>query len=158
MDLIVRGVMAGVLGTVAMDCLNHLFARFGMLTKVDVGAIGKMSSGWVHGRFFYAHPGEMKPVAHELLLGYFTHYAIGLGLAIPFVYGWDLLFGGPASPLWALIYGIATTVASLFIVFPMMGLGACGKRSPDGMRGPLSSLANHFFFGLGMALAMIISP
>jgi hypothetical protein len=30
MDLIVTGVAAGVLGTLAMDCLNHLFARIGM--------------------------------------------------------------------------------------------------------------------------------
>jgi len=73
------------------------------------------------------------------------------------VLGWDLLVGGPASPVWALVYGVATTVASYFFVFPSMGLGAFGRRSPDGIRAPLSSLANHFFFGVGMAVAVALA-
>ena len=112
MDLIVTGVVAGVLGTLVMDSLNHLFARTGMLSKIDVGMIGRMSAGWARGRFRYRHPGEMEQVANEMLYGYITHYTIGVGLAVIYVLGWDLLVGGPASPVWALAYGVATTVAS----------------------------------------------
>ena len=154
MDLVVTGVVAGVLGTLAMDSLNHLFARAGLLLRIDVRMIGRMSAGWVHGHFCYRHPGEMKQVANEMLIGYLTHYAIGVGLAIPFVLGWGLFIGGPASPVWALAFGVATTVASVFFVYPSMGLGAFGRRSPEGIRAPLSSLANHFFFGVGMAVAV----
>ena len=154
MDLIVTGVVAGVLGTLAMDSLNHLFARTGLLLKIDVGLIGRMSAGWVRGRFCYSHPGEMEQVANETFYGYITHYAIGVGLAIPFLLGWDLLVGGLASPIWTLVYGVATTVASVFFVYPSMGLGVFGRRSPEGIRAPLSSLANHFFFGVGMAVAV----
>lgn len=143
MDLAVEGVVVGVLGTLAMDTLNHVFARAGLLLRIDMRMIGRMSAGWVRGRFRYGDPGEMRPVAHEALLGYLTHYAIGLGLAIPFVFGWDLLVGGPASPFWTLVFGIATTAASVFFVYPCMGLGVFGRRSPDGIRAPLSSLANH---------------
>ena len=157
MDLIVAGVGAGVLGTVVMDALNHLFARTGMLSKIEVGMIGRMSAGWARGRFRYGHPGEMQQVANEVLYGYVTHYAIGVGLSVPYVLGWDLLIGGPASPVWALAYGVATTVASWFYVYPSMGLGVCGRRSPDGLRAPLSSLANHLFFGLGMAAAVALA-
>jgi hypothetical protein len=154
MGLVVTGVLAGVLGTLAMDSLNHLFARTGLLLKIDVGMIGNLSAGWVHGRCCYRHPGEMKPVANEKLLGFLTHYSIGVGFAIPFVLGWSFLVGGPASPVWALVYGVATTVASVFFVYPSMGLGVFGRRSPDGIKAPLSSLANHFFFGVGMAVAV----
>lgn len=156
MDLIVTGVLVGVLGTIAMDLLNHLFARFGVIIKIDVGTIGRMSAGWARGRFRYRHPGELAPVSNETLLGYITHYAIGVGLAIPFVFGWDLLVGGPLSPVWALVYGIATTVASVFFVYPSLGLGVFGLRSPDGIKAPLSSLANHLFFGVGMAVAVLV--
>ncbi|MBT7912581.1 DUF2938 family protein, partial [Candidatus Bathyarchaeota archaeon] len=83
-------------------------------------------------------------------------YTIGLGLAIPFILGWDLLVGGLASPAWTLVYGIATTVASVFFVYPSMGLGVFGRLSPDGIKAPLSSLANHFFFGVGMAVAVAL--
>jgi uncharacterized membrane protein YeaQ/YmgE (transglycosylase-associated protein family) len=156
MDIVVTGVFAGVLGTLVMDSLNHLVSRTGMLLKIDVGMIGRMSAGWARGRFRYSHPGEMEQVANELFYGYITHYTIGVGLAVTYMLGWDLLVGGPASPAWALVYGVATTVASLFIVLPSMGLGVLGRRSPEGIRSPLSSLANHLFYGVGIAVAVAI--
>jgi Protein of unknown function (DUF2938) len=156
MDLIVTGVVAGVLGTLVMDSLNHLFARTGMLLKIDMRMIGRMSAGWAHGRFLYRSPSEMEQVANEKLYGYITHYTIGVGLAGTYVLGWDILVGGPVSPVWALVYGVATTVASHFFVLPSMGLGVFGRRSPEGIRSPLSSLANHLFFGVGMAVAVAL--
>jgi hypothetical protein len=156
MYLVVTGVVAGVLGTLAMDSLNHLFARAGMITKIDVGGIGRMAVGWTHGRFFYGHPSEMEQAANETLWGYVTHHAIGLGFAIPFVLGWDLLVGGSVSPVWALAYGVATTVASWFLVYPAMGFGMCGRKSPDGIKAPLSSLANHLFYGVGLAVGVAL--
>ena len=156
MDLIVTGVIAGVLGTLTMDLLNHLFSRIGVLLRIDVGMIGRMSAGWARGRFCYRNPGEMEQVANESPIGYITHYGIGVGLAVPFVLGWALLVEGPVSPAWALCYGVATTVASWFFVFPSMGFGVFGRRSPEGIRAPLSSLANHLFFGIGMAIAVAI--
>ena len=156
MDLMLTAVVAGVFGTIMMDILNHLFARAGIVLKIDLSMIGRMSTGWVHGRFLYRHPCEMQQVAYEKLYGYITHYAIGVGLTIPFVLGWDLFIGGAVSPVWALVYGVATTVASVFFVYPSMGLGVFGWRSPEGIKAPLSSLANHFFFGLGMAVSVAI--
>ena len=156
MDLVVTGVVAGVLGTLVMDLLNLLFARTGMLSKIDVGMIGRMAVGWSRGRFRYGHPSEMEQVANEMLYGYVTHYTIGVGLAVPYVFGWALLVGGPASPVWALAYGVATTVASWFFVYPSMGLGVFGRRSPEGIRAPLSSLANHLFYGVGLAVGVAL--
>ena len=157
MDLVVKGVVAGVLGTLVMDSVNHLFARTGMLLRIDMRMIGRMSVGWAHGRFRYGSPGEMEHVANEKLYGYITHYTIGVGLAVTYLLSWDLLVGGPASPAWALVYGVATTVASHFFVFPSMGLGVFGRRSPEGIRSPLSSLANHLFYGAGIALAVALA-
>jgi len=156
MDLIVVGVVAGVVGTLAMDLLNLLFARTGTISKIDVGMIGRMAVGWVRGRFRYGHPSEMKQVANEMLYGYVTHYTIGVSLALPYVLGWDLLVGGPAAPTWAVAYGAATTVASYFLVFPSMGFGLLGRRSPEGIRAPLSSLANHLFYGVGLAAGIAV--
>jgi uncharacterized membrane protein YeaQ/YmgE (transglycosylase-associated protein family) len=157
MDLIVTGVVAGVLGTLVMDSGNRLFARTGMLSKIEVGMIGRMAVGWARGRFRYGHPSEMEQAANEMLYGYITHYIIGVGLAVPYVFGWALLVGGPVSPVWAIAYGIATTVAPYFFVFPSMGLGVFGRRSPEGIRAPLSSLANHLFYGVGMAVAVALA-
>lgn len=156
MNLVVAGVLAGVTGTVVMDLGNLLFARAGMISKIDVRLIGRMAAGWARGRFRYEHPGEMKKVANEMLCGYLPHYAIGVGLAAQLVFGWDLILGGPPSPSWAVAYGIATTVASWFFVFPSIGFGVLGRRSPDGMKASLSPLANHLFYGLGLAVGIVV--
>lgn len=156
MELLVVALVAGVTGTVAMDSLNLLFARTGMLSRIDVAMIGRMAAGWTRGRFRYKHPSEMRPVPHEGLLGYVTHYTIGISLALVYVLGWDLLIGGPAPPTWAVAYGVATTVAAYILVLPSMGLGLFGRLSSDGVRVPLSSLANHLFFGLGLAIGIAL--
>ena len=157
MDLIITGVVAGVLGTLVMDSLNYLFARIGILTKIDIGIIGRMSAGWIRGHFRYHDPDEIEQVTHDVVLGYLTHYVIGIVLAVVYVLGWDLLVGGPTSSIWALTYGVATSVASYFIVFPSMGFGVFGRRSPEGFKNSLSPLANHLFFGIGMAVAIAIA-
>jgi len=156
MDLVVTGVAVGVFGTLVMDSLNHLFARNGIISKIDMGMLGRMAMGWAHGRFRYRNPSEMKQVANEKLYGYITHNIIGVSLAIPYVLGWDLFIGGPASPIWALAYGIATTIASWFFVYPSMGLGVLGRLSPEGIKAPLSSLANHLFYGVGLAVGVAL--
>ena len=157
MDLVVMGVVAGVLGTLMMDGLNLLFARAGIISKIDVWMIGRMAAGWMHGRFRYEHPSEVEPVPNETLYGYVTHHAIGVGLAVPYVFGWHLVTGGPPSAAWAIVYGVATTVASCFFVLPAMGLGVLGRRSPDSPKPALSSLANHLFYGLGMAAGIVLT-
>jgi hypothetical protein len=154
--LILTGLAAGVAGTLLMDVMNHLLAKTGWLLKIDMNMIGRMSAGWAHGCFFYQQPDEIKPVANEFSLGIFTHYTISVLFALVYVLGWELLVGGPASPAWALAYGLATTAAPQFLVYPSMGLGAFGRRSPDGLRAPLSSLANHLFFGVGMAIVLAL--
>jgi len=156
MDLVVMGVVAGVLGTLTMDSLNLLFARIGVLSRIDVGMIGRMAVGWAHGRFRHGHPSEMEQVPNEKTYGLVTHYGIGVGLAVPYVFGWALLVGGPPSATWAIAYGVATTVASWFFVYLSTGLGVLGRRSPEGIRAPLSSLANHLFYGVGLAVGIAL--
>lgn len=156
MNPFLMGVIAGFIGTLMMDALNQVGSRFGPLTRIDVATIGRMSAGWTRGRFLYRHPNEMDSVKNEKLYGYLTHYAIGVGLALPYILGWSLVAGGPASPGWAVAYGALTTVASYFFVFPCLGMGVAGRHSPDGLRAPLSALANHLFYGLGLAIGIAL--
>ena len=156
MDIITKGLAAGIMGTIFMDILNHLSARTGIIIKIDIRMIGRMFACWLRGNFRYNHPGEMKPVSNELILGYCTHYLIGIVLALLFVFVWDGITGLPVPPYWMLVYGLATTAVSLFYVYPSMGLGVAGINSPEGGRNILSSIANHLFFVAGMAAAVII--
>jgi hypothetical protein len=156
LDAIVTGVIAGLVGTLVMDALNILVARTQLISRIDVAMIGRMAAGWARGRFCYASPREMQQVQSEVLIGIMTHYTIGVVLSVPYVVGWSFLVGGSPTPAWALLYGIATTVASWFFVYPSMGMGTFGRLSPDGMKATLSSLANHLFYGLGLAIGVAL--
>lgn len=156
MDAVLTGVAAGLLGTLVMDALNFLVARTRSISRIDVAMIGRMATGWARGRFRYTNPSDMQPVNHEVITGIAAHYTIGVALSVPFVVGWSFLLGGPPTPAWALSYGIATTVASWFFVYPSMGLGVFGRLAPEGRKATLSSLANHFFYGLGLAIGVAL--
>ena len=156
MDLFITGFVAGALGTLAMDLLNSLVSRTGVFLKIDVAMIGRMAAGWTRGRFRYGHPNEMKQVPNEMIYGYLAHFAIGVGLAIPFVLVWDFWVEGPVSPIWAVLYGVATTTASFFFVYPSMGLGVFGRRSPERIRAFITPLANHLFYGVGLAVGVVL--
>ncbi len=156
MDLIISGIVAGVVGTIVMDLMNNLVARTGMFLKIDVVMIGRMAAGWTRGRFRYEHPDEMEHVSNEMIYGYLMHFGIGVGLAVPFILIWGLLFGNMVPPVWALLYGVSTTAASFFFVYPSMGLGVCGMKSPEKIKAFISPLANHLFYGIGLALGVAL--
>ena len=115
-----------------------------------------MAGGWKRGRFFYKHPDEIVKVEHEVFLGYFTHVLIGIALAIPFILSWDILFGELPSFGVTILYGVLTTVASWFCTYPSMGLGVLGLKSSEGFKAAFSSLVNHLFYGLGLAIGIIL--
>ena len=156
MILVVSGIVAGILGTAAMDLMNYLFSRAGMISKIDIGVIGRMAAGWTKGRFYYRSPDEIEQIDHDIFYGYLAHYAIGVGFALPYVMVWDLIIGGSPSPAWTIVYGIVTTAGPYFLIYPSMGLGIFGRRSPEGIKSTYSSLANHFFFGIGMAAGILM--
>ena len=156
MEFLLTGIVAGVIGTIAMDLLNSFAARTGMFFKIDVVMIGRMAAGWTRGRFRYEHPDEMEHVSNEMIYGYLVHFGIGVGLAVPFILGWGLWVGNPVPPVWALLYGVSTTAASFFFVYPSMGLGVCGLKSPEKLKALISPLANHLFYGIGLAVGVAL--
>ena len=156
MDLLMTGIAAGVIGTLVMDILNDLAARTGLFLKIDVAMIGRMAAGWTRGRFRYGHPDEMEQLSNEMVYGYLAHFCIGVGFAVPFVFGWDHWVGLPVSSVWAVLYGVATTTASFFFVYPSMGLGVFGVRSPERFKAFVTPLANHLFYGVGLAAGMAL--
>jgi hypothetical protein len=56
----------------------------------------------------------------------------------------------PVELLFALAFGISTSVFAWFVLFPGMGYGAFGTRAPTRLRLMRTSLVNHAIFGLGV--------
>lgn len=148
MVLIIAAVVAGAIGTAAMDLGNWVAFRLGLVHQVSPEIIGRMISGWATGRFVYASPAELPtpPDAARRGLGY--HYLIGVTLAVPFVVTWWLLTGAPPGFVALAAYGLSTSVISIGFMFPSLGLGPLGLKA--GLKQPLTSLYNHALYGVGL--------
>lgn len=51
---------------------------------------------------------------------------------------------------------IETAAASFFFVYPSMGLGVFGTRSLERIRAFITPLANHLFYGVGLAIGVVL--
>ena len=150
--LIFKLVLIGLGATAVMDGWLIVLKRMGVKT-LDFALVGR----WVghHGRVAHAAIAKARPVAGERLMGWSTHYAVGVGFAalLVAVTGVDWLDSPTLAP--ALAVGVATVAAPLFVMQPAMGAGFAASKTPTPFRNCLRSLANHAVFGLGLYLAAL---
>ena len=114
--------------------------------------VGHLSRGRVRHDSIAAAP----PIRGERALGWLTHYAIGMGFALllPAFWGWDWIRRPSLTP--ALIVGIATVVAPLFVMQPAMGAGIAASRTPRPGAARVQSLITHTIFGIGLYAAAML--
>lgn len=90
---------------------------------------------------------------HECVVGWTTHYLIGIGFAIAFVFleSDDWLAHPTLFP--ALVFGIITVLVPFFTMQPAFGLGVAASRTAQPSRARLKSLMTHSIFGVGLYLS-----
>lgn len=145
-------VLIGGGATLFMDIWLMFLKRLGVQT-LNFAFIGRWVGHLCRGRVAHAAIGKAAPVRHELLLGWLTHYAVGLVFAAVLVgvagMGW---VAAPAL-LPAVALGVGTVVFPLFVMQPAMGLGVAASRTPAPLKNCLRSVLNHAVFGLGLFLS-----
>lgn len=95
----------------------------------------------------------------EAVIGWVTHYAIGMGFAflLPAIFG--LYWVRQPTLMPALVIGIGTVVAPFLVMQPAMGAGFFASRTPRPGAARIHSLLNHAVFGLGLfTTAILLSP
>ena len=152
--LIFKLVLIGLGATAVMDGWLIVLKRMGVKT-LDFALVGRWVGHLAHGRVAHAAIAKARPVAGERLMGWSTHYAVGVGFAalLVAVTGVDWLDSPTLAP--ALAVGVATVAAPLFVMQPAMGAGFAASKTPTPVRNCLRSLANHAVFGLGLYLAAL---
>ena len=152
--LIFKLVLIGLGATAVMDGWLIVLKRMGVKT-LDFALVGRGVGHLAHGRVAHAAIAKARPVAGERLMGWSTHYAVGVGFAalLVAVTGVDWLDSPTLAP--ALAVGVATVAAPLFVMQPAMGAGFAASKTPTPFRNCLRSLANHAVFGLGLYLAAL---
>jgi hypothetical protein len=148
-------VLIGIGATAFMDAWLAILQRFGVQT-LNFALIGRWVGHLGRGRFAHAAIGQAAPVTGERLLGWLTHYAVGIAFAG--------LLVGVAGTAWmrnpaflpAIALGVCSAVAPLFVMQPAMGAGFAASRTPAPCKNRIRSVANHAVFGLGLYLSAVI--
>lgn len=145
-------VFIGIGATIIMDIWLLFLKRMGVQT-LNFAFIGRWVGHLFRGRFAHASIGKAQPIPGELILGWLTHYAIGVVFAGLLVCVNGLSWMNTPSLLPAVLIGMSTVVAPLFVMQPAMGSGFAASKTPTPLRNCLRSVVNHTVFGLGLYLS-----
>lgn len=151
MKISVRVVLVGIGATFFTD----LWAFF--LRIFDVKSNGLQIIGsWLSTNILNVPDNATGLLANGWVVGWTAHYIIGVIFAIIFFafvnYRWF------KNPTWgkALIYGIATLVFPLFMVWPTLGFGVAFSKTPIQGALILKAIGLHIVYGMGLYLTALL--
>lgn len=149
---ILKIILIGCGATVVMDIWLQFLKRIGVQT-LNFSFIGRWVGHLFHGQIAHTSIGKASPIVHETLLGWITHYVVGIAFAC-------MLIGIAGYPCArepslgiALLLGICTVAFPLLVMQPAMGLGVAASKTPQPIKNCIRSLINHSVFGLGLFLS-----
>jgi hypothetical protein len=148
----VRSVLIGAGATLTMDIWAALLRRFGV-PSLNFALLGRWLGHLPQGRWVHESIAKAAPVRGERLIGWCAHYSIGIAFAalLLAIYGLPWARAPTLGP--ALIIGIATVVAPLFVLQPAFGAGIASSKTPRPVFNLAKSVVTHTVFGLGLFLA-----
>jgi hypothetical protein len=147
--------LIGIGATAVMDVWLTFLKRMGVQT-LDFAFIGRWVGHLFRGRFAHASIKKAQPIPGELMLGWFTHYAIGIAFAWLLVGIYGINWTSNPSLLPAVLVGMSTVVAPLFVMQPAMGSGFAASKTPTPLKNCIRSVVNHTVFGLGLYLSAFL--
>ncbi len=154
LEVLARAALIGVGATLTMDLWALLLKRFG-IPSLNFAMLGRWIGHLPEGKWIHERIADAAPVKGERLLGWSAHYSIGIVFAGLLLAAFGLSWARSPSIGPALLVGVGTVVAPLFILQPALGAGIASSKTPTPLFNCLKSLATHTIFGLGMYLAAL---
>lgn len=151
-EFVVRSMLIGAGGTLAMDAWAAVLRRFGV-RSLDFAMLGRWLGHIPDGQWLHPSIAKAPPVRGELVLGWVAHYSIGISFAALLLAVFGLEWARSPSLGPALVIGIVTVVAPLFILQPALGAGIASSKTPTPLFNSAKSVLTHTVFGIGLFLA-----
>lgn len=152
---LVRILLIGVVATAVMDVWLVFLKRMGVAT-LNFALIGRWVGHGLRGHIRHAAIAKAPPISGETALGWFMHYATGIAFAGLLVSFEGLQWAREPSLAPAVLVGMLTVVAPLFLMQPAMGAGFASSKTPTPVKNCIRSAVNHTVFGLGLYLAALV--
>lgn len=151
-----RAVLIGAGATLVIDLWAAVLRRFGV-PSLKLALLGRWIGHLFRGQLRHQSIAKAPPVRRELWLGWLAHYGIGVsfaGLLLAWV-GLDWARAPTLGP--ALVVGVGTAVAPLFVLQPALGAGIASSKTPTPVFNTLKSLTTHSVFGVGLFVAAFVA-
>lgn len=146
LETTLRILAIGVGATILMDAWLLLLRRAGIPAS-NFALLGRLLGYLSHGSWVRGGVAKAAPIRGEALLGWTAHYVIGIAFAAALVIAAGSGWVRAPTLLPALLMGIATVFAPVFILQPAMGAGIASTKTQTPLLNNLKSLANHTVFG-----------
>jgi hypothetical protein len=151
-ELVVRSIVIGAGATVVMDVWAVVLRRFGV-PSLNFALLGRWIGHLPRGRWLHQSIAKATPIQGESLIGWCAHYSIGITFAALLLAVFGVQWGRSPRLLPALLIGIVTVVAPLFVLQPALGAGIASSKTPAPVFNTVKSLITHTVFGFGLFLA-----
>ena len=155
-EYVVRVLFIGAGATLLIDVWAALLRRFG-IPSLKFALLGRWIGHLLLGRLRHGSIVKASPVRGEVLLGWFAHYAIGISFAALLLATTGLTWARSPTLGPALLVGLGTVVAPLFVLQPAFGAGIASSKTPTPVFNTLKSLATHTVFGVGLFVAALVA-
>jgi DUF2938 family protein len=155
-DFILRALYVGVGATLVMDLWAALLRRFGV-PSLDFALLGRWIGHLPAGRWMHRSIAKAEPVRGERLIGWCAHYSIGVAFAALLLATFGLGWARSPTPLPALVIGLVTVIAPLFVLQPALGAGIASSKTAAPLFNSCKSVVTHIVYGVGLYLAALAS-
>ena len=154
LEFVVCTLLIGGGATLVMDAWAVLLGRLG-IPSLDFALLGRWIGHLPQGQWMHESIAKAAPVRGELVLGWCAHYSIGIGFAALLLSTFGLAWARSPSVLPALLIGLVTVVAPLFVLQPALGAGLASSKTATPVFNTIKSLVTHTVYGFGLYLAAL---
>ncbi len=156
-EVLVAGLVMGVLATAAMDVWAMVLNRIAGQALPNWGLVGRWVAHLPQGRLFHDTITDAAPAAGELWIGWGFHYVVGIayGAILAFLMGPGWLEAPTFVPAW--IFSILMVGFGWFLLQPGLGLGWAASKTPNPWKVRGMNLAAHTVFAFGLWIGAVIA-
>jgi len=152
LEFVVRSVLIGAGATIMMDLWAALLRQFGV-PSLNFAFLGRWLGHLARGQWRHDSIARASRIPGERAIGWCAHYGIGVTFAALLLATFGLPWARSPSLPPALLIGIVTVAAPLFVLQPALGAGIASSRTPAPLFNTVKSLVTHAVFGAGLFLA-----
>jgi hypothetical protein len=154
LEFVVCTLLIGGGATVVMDAWALLLGRLG-IPSLNFALLGRWIGHLPQGQWMHESIAKAAPIRGEQVIGWCAHYSIGIGFAALLLATFGLAWARSPSLLPALLVGIVTVVAPLFVLQPALGAGIASSKTATPVFNTVKSLVTHTVYGFGLYLAAL---